>query len=260
MDKTVVKAFQVLEALSNSDKPRGVTELAAEVAMTKANVHRLVRTLTELGYVRQPEDTSRYEPSLKLWGLGANVVQKLDLTVVAAPIVRALRNECRESVQLAVRDGDAIVYVDKADSQRPVRATTRIGSRVPMHCISTGKAILAASESAFAALTFPLKRSTPHTRTTRPQLEKQLAEVRRVGYAVNRGEWREGIWGIAAPIRGADWEVTGAIGIWGPEDRFQGGALKNLAAAVVGAANNISAHMGNRMHVAKTGTGIGKRL
>ncbi|MBK8324222.1 MAG: IclR family transcriptional regulator, partial [Betaproteobacteria bacterium] len=217
-----------------------------ELGMTKANVHRLVRTLKDLGYVSQVSDTSRYEPSLKLFQLGARVVDRLDLTVVAAPVVRQLRDESHESVQLAVRDGDAIVYVDKADCDRPVRATTQIGSRVPINCVSTGKAILAASEPAYAALSFPLRRSTPSTVVARAAVDAQLKEFRKLGYAINRGEWREGIWGVASAIRGNDGSVVGAVGIWGPEDRFKGAALHKCGSAVMRAALEISTRMGSR--------------
>jgi len=259
MDKTVVKAFQVLEALSGSGRPRGITEMAGELGMTKANVHRLVRTLKELGYVSQVTDTSRYEPSLKLWQLGASVVDRLDLTVVAAPVVRQLRDETHESVQLAVRDGDTIVYVDKADSDRPVRATTQIGSRVPINCVSTGKAFLASCDQAYAALAFPLKRSTAATVVTRAAVDAQLKEFRKLGYAINRGEWRDGIWGVASAIRGSDGAVVGAIGIWGPEDRFQGSALKDCGSAVIRAAGEISTRMGCRASLRATEQSKGTR-
>lgn len=244
MDKTVAKAFKILEALAESSRPRGVTELASDLSMTKANVHRLMRTLSELGYVRQPPESNRYEPSMKLWSLGSAVVGRNELTTVALPVVRSLRDATSESVQLAVRDGDCIVYVDKADSVLPVRATTTIGSRVPIHCVSTGKAILAFSPPALAVLRFPLKRSTPATLSTRAQLLAHLEQARAAGYAVNRGEWREAVSGVAAPVRDALGDVVGAIGVWGPNERFDAARLRKLGRAVMEAAANISHRLG----------------
>lgn len=245
MDKTVAKAFGLIETLSLSEAGRGVTDLAAELGLTKANVHRLLKTLVALGYVRKEEGSSRYEPSLKLWELATRVVHRHDLMAVAPPIVRALCRDTGESVQLAVRDGSSIVYVDKADSAHPVRATTQVGSRVPIHCVSTGKAILASSEGPSSGLKFPLTAYTPQTITSREQLEHELTQVRRQGYAVNRGEWRSDIWGVAAAIVNARGETAGAIGVWGPEERFRGAKLKKIGAAVVAAAGKISKEMGN---------------
>ena len=252
MDKTVAKALGLIEALSLSSEARGVTELADELDLTKANVHRLLKTLATLGFVRQAPGSARYELSLKLWEVASRVVHRLDLTAAARPVLHALCDETGESVQLAVRDGDSIVYVDKADSPQPVRATTQIGSRVPAHCVSTGKAILAHSDVAFSALKFPLPSFTPRTKTTRAELQDEFAQARRDGYAINRGEWRLGIWGVAAPIRDERNEVVAAVGAWGPEVRFRSAKLKAIGPSVVAAARRISIEIG---HVEQSETG-----
>lgn len=244
MDKTVVKALGILETLAESDRPRGVTELSLELGMTKANVHRLVKTLQQLGYVRQQEQGSRYLTTLKLWELGSSITRRLVPTDVARPVIRALCVRADESVQLGVIDGSMVVYVDKADSTHPLRATTQIGSRVPAHSVSCGKAILAFSERHRARLEYPLARHTSSTLTTQSDLETDLERARSDGFAVNRGEWREDIWGIAAPIRDASGEVVASIGVWGSEQRLQGDATARLGALVVDAAIQVSAGLG----------------
>lgn len=242
MDKAVVKALKLLEALSASDRPRGVTELARDVGLTKANVHRILRTLVSQGYVARDPAAPRYGLSLKMWELGSRVIDQFGLSDVARPHMRGLLAETGESVHLAVLDRDTVVYIDKADSPiPPLRAITLVGERMPAYCVSAGKALLAFSEAAGAsALRFPLKKYTPETLVSREDLERQFALIRRNGYAVNRSEWRLGVWGIAAPIVDRHGSVVAAIGVWGSEVRFRE-ALPQLSRNVVKAAARISA-------------------
>lgn len=249
MDTTVFKALRVLEALAAKGQPRGVTELAEELGLTKANGHRLLRTLVAAGYVMQDTTTKRYRLTLKMWELGITALDRLDLTEAIRPDLRALADTADESVQLAVMDADSIVYVDKADSRHALRATTQVGSRVPAYCVSTGKALLAFAENSIDGMVFPLTAFTPATITTRDRLVLELASVRRLGYAVNRGEWREGIWGVAAPIYDSTARPVAAIGIWGPELRFRGAAVRRLGKQVMQAAEAISTRLGHRANL-----------
>ncbi|MBP6819521.1 IclR family transcriptional regulator [Ferrovibrio sp. MS7] len=244
MDKTVVKALTLLEELSISEQPRGVTELAVSLNLTKANVHRLLRTLMDQGYVVQEGERGGYVLSMKLWELGSRSLRRLSLTEVARPVVRQLCIDANESVQLAVPEGLMMVYVDKADSPHPLRAITQIGSRVPMHCVSCGKAMLAFSEPLSAQLQYPLQRHSSATIITKAAMARELADIRDKGFAVNRGEWREGIWGIAAPIRDASGAVMASIDVWGPRERFDGAATAVLGAHVKRAAEEISNKLG----------------
>lgn len=245
MEKTLLKGIQVLEALSSSSAPRGVSELAAELGITKANAHRLLRTLVEAEYVVQDEASGRYALSLRMWEKGVAALSGLELGDVVRPRLRELCEESDESVQLAVLQGTDIVYIDKADSRHPLRATTTVGSRIPAYSVSTGKALLAFNAGG-ARLRFPLKRFTPSTIVTREQLDKELAQIVRDGYAINRGEWRDGIWGIAAPIRDVHGTVVAAVDVWGPELRFRGAATPRLARQVVACAAVISRALGYR--------------
>ncbi len=246
MDTTVFKALRVLEALAAKAQPRGVTDVADELGLTKANAHRLLRTLVAAGYVSQDIATKRYRLTLKMWELGITALDRLDLTEATRPDLRALADAADESVQLAVMDGDSIIYVDKADSRHALRATTQVGSRVPAYCVSTGKALLAFAEDAIDSMAFPLTAFTPSTITTHDRLLRELASVRRLGFAVNRGEWREGIWGVAAPIHDSTAAPVAAIGVWGPELRFRGSAVARLGAQVMQAAEAISTRLGHR--------------
>lgn len=245
MEQTVQKALNLLEALVRSGQPRRLTELARQLGLTKPNVYRLLSTLTTLGYVKKDPATTLYSPTLKLWELGSLLVRDVNLVSVAQPRLRQLCDETHESVQLAVFDSGFTVYVDKADSPHPLKATTSIGSRVPASVTSTGKALLAwlPSEALDQAM-HHVKRYTPLTLTRRKDIEDELSEIRSRGYAVNRGEFRVGVCGIAAPVRDRTASVVASIGVWGAEKAILGARHNDLTHMLLTAAGDVSRDLG----------------
>ena len=245
MEQTVQKALNLLEALVRSGQPRRLTELSRELGLTKPNVYRLLSTLSVLGYVKKDPATSLYSPTLKLWEMGSMLVRDVDLQSVAGPRLRRLCDDTHESVQLAVFDSGYVVYVDKVDSAQPLKAITSIGSRVPSTVVSTGKAMLAwmGPESLDRAMEH-VKRYTPITMTKRKDVERDLEETRERGYAVNRGEFRAGVCGVAAPVRDRSGGVVAAVGVWGSEKNILGSRREELAHMAVAAARDISRELG----------------
>ena len=245
MEQTVQKALNLLEALVRSGQPRRLTELSRELGLTKPNVYRLLSTLSALGYVKKDPATTLYSPTLKLWELGSTLVRDVDLQAIAGPRLRKLCEETRESVQLAVFDSGYVVYVDKVDSPQPLKAITSIGSRVPASAVSTGKAMLAwLPTHALDLAVEHIKRYTPLTLIKRRDIERDLEETRERGYAINRGEFRLGVCGIAVPVRDRRGEVVAAIGVWGAEKNILGTRRDELAHMAVAAARDISREMG----------------
>jgi DNA-binding IclR family transcriptional regulator len=245
MDTTLLKGLTVLEALAASREPRGVTELANELGMLKSNVHRLLQTLAHRGYVRKDAASGRYECTLKVWELGALLAERLDVRRAARPHVAALAERTSETVHLSVLDGADVLYVDKAESPQPVRAYSRVGGRAPAYCVATGKALLAHSpDEIVTELSAGLVRHTPRTITDPDVLRKELRRVREVGYAVNRGEWRETVGGLAAPIFDVNRAAIAAIGLSGPTDRLNANRMREWAPLVMAAASAISRELG----------------
>jgi len=247
MDKTFVKGLTLIELLARSESPRGVSEVARELGMTKSNVHRLLTTLQAQGYVRKFPQNGSYELTSKLWELGALVHSRLDVTKYSQePMVR-LERETGESVHLSILDGREVVYIDKLDGSHPIKSYTSIGGRAPVWCVATGKALLAHASADFIYdVATHLVRFTERTIVDRDELLEHLQAVRRNGFAVNHCEWREGVSGIAAPVRDSSGNVVAAIGISGPATRFRQKDIRPRAATVIEAANSISAALGYR--------------
>ena len=245
MSNTVIKGLGLMEALALSDRPRGVTELAAELGMVKSQVHRLLQTLKARGYVRQDGESARYACTLKLWEYGALVADRLDVRGVATVHLQALAQRTSETIHLSVLDDTEVLYIDKIDSPQPVRAYSRLGGRAPAYCVATGKALLAyAPEAVLAKLDGKLERHTPRTITRLDELKLELERVREQGYAINRGEWRDSVCGLAAPIFSAQGRTIAAVGISGPLERLTPGMLHDLAPLVLDSGRAISRDLG----------------
>ena len=244
MEKTVVKAIDLIEYLSRADQPKGITVLAKDLGLTKSNVFRLLDTLGHRGFVRRHVETGQYELTLKIWELGLAVLSRLDVKKAAAPHIQELMKKSNESVHLSIFMDGHVIYIDKVESDQPVRAYSRIGDRPPPHCVATGKALLAYQpEDVIEGVSRHLQRFTPRTITDPKVLRKELESVRTHGYSVNKGEWRESVCGVAAPIR--DWSggVIAAVGISGPAERLKPNKLDRLAPMVMTCAERISAEL-----------------
>jgi IclR family transcriptional regulator, KDG regulon repressor len=245
MNTTFVNGLALLEALARAGEPCGVSELARQLQLTKSNVHRLLQTLNEQGYVQNVGATGRYEVTLKLWELGVEVLDKFDVKRVAFEPMERLVALTGETVHLSILDHGEVVYIDKVDSPQPVRAYSKVGGRAPAYCVATGKALLAhASAAVVDAVARELRSHTANTITDPTELRAELKRVREAGYAINRGEWREGVCGVAAPIRDGRGSVIAAIGISGPVDRLKSRVVKQFAPAVVEVARSISSRLG----------------
>jgi IclR family transcriptional regulator, KDG regulon repressor len=244
MDKTLIKGIALLELLIRTGMPRGVTEIARAMGLQKSNAHRTLQTLQRCGYVTSKDGL--YAPTLKVWELGSLIIGRLDVKQVAGPVLEALRRNSGESVHLSLLDQAEVVYIDKLEGTHPVRAYSQIGGRAPCFCVATGKMLLAyqPDEAVKRVLAGGLVRYSPRTITDPDMLRRELAKIRANGYAVNRGGWREDVWGVAAPIWDATGAVIAALGISGPANRFQPKALRTLVPLVCAAARDASARMG----------------
>ncbi|WP_041863073.1 IclR family transcriptional regulator [Bordetella petrii] len=246
MDKTLLKGLMVLETVSKHDgRAPGLDEVAALCGLSRSNAHRTLQTLAHAGYIARDQDTGGYRCTLKMFELGARQLSNMDVRPLALPHMRALALQTGETVHLSVLDGLDVVYIDKIDSAQPIQAYSVIGGRAPAYAVATGKALLAFQQADYLAHYKSLLRShTRMTRTTDAALRQELAEVVRQGYAINRGEWRDGIGGVASPIfSGLDRPVA-ALGISGPLDRLTTEKMTQYVPLVLDAAAAISRQLG----------------
>jgi IclR family transcriptional regulator, KDG regulon repressor len=245
VEKTVVKALQVLEALAHSDRPRGVSELARELGLSKSNVYRLLDTLRETSYVSRVNDGTSFELSLKMWHLGSKMTARLDVKARAARYLRELRDKTQETARLTVLNGDRGICIEQLETQHPMRIQTPIGGSLLLYCSATGKAMLAFQPTEFVEnVAASMERFTPATLGSRKDLFAELDRIRKDGFAINRGERMPGVCGVGAPVRNSTGDVAAAIGISGPAERLNPRALRNHGPLVCDVARRLSHDLG----------------
>jgi DNA-binding IclR family transcriptional regulator len=223
--KAVDSTLDVLELLAAEAQPVGVSEVAERLGISAPGAHRMLAALRERGYAEQDPRSSRYSIGLRAFGLATLSASRRDLREKALPHIRELNEATGETVHLAVHDGDSVIYLEKAESRHPVAPVSRIGDRAPAHLVATGRAILAwLPESGLDS--------------------KIVDETRRNGWALNLDSWREGVSGVAAPIR--DWTgvVVASVGCCLPSRRLTDETRPLIVEHSVAAAARISAELG----------------
>lgn len=226
MTATLAKGLDVIEALANVEQI-GLSDLARRMRISGPTLFRLLATLAARGYVQKSGNL--YRLTLKPWELGAKAVKRIGLRGLARPFMERLAAETGETVHLSVLQGDGIVIIDKVDSPHPVRVDTFVGLSVPAYCSATGKAILAfeTRETLDAVLPPRLPRHTAATITDRAALDRELAQVRRAGWAKNREEWRAGVCAAAVPVYDSGGKVAGSLSVTVPTSRFTNEAVRD---------------------------------
>ena len=240
VDSTLSKGLAILENLADAPKGKGVTELSKELGLTKSNTFRLLQTLTTLGYVQHRPDKT-YEATLKTWRVGRTLVENLNLRELAAPELSYLSQESGEAIYLGVRENLSVVYIDKIDSQKPIRSWNTVGGAAPLHCVGTGKAILATDYAKLKdQVADNLTQYTDRTLTTLKALEADIALTHKRGFAFDTGEFRERILGFGAAIKLPGGEPVGALGISLPDVNLPKDGMERYGALVSHAANSVS--------------------
>jgi IclR family acetate operon transcriptional repressor len=216
--QSIERAFGVLEAMADNNGEMGVSELAAACALPLPTIHRLLRALVDLGYLRQ-ELSRRYVLGPKLIRLGDSASRML--STWARPHLTRLVDELGESANLAVLDGDAVMYVAQVPTRHSMRIFTEVGRRVSPHCTAAGKAIMA--EMAPQQVRDILQRTGMPQRTattiTDPELFAiHLQRTAEHGYAIEEGEQEVGVRCVAVPVPNVTSRL--AISVAGPADRM----------------------------------------
>jgi IclR family transcriptional regulator, acetate operon repressor len=216
--RSLERAFELLEHLADAGGRMALTELAGASGLPMPTIYRLMRTLVNQGYVRQ-EESKRYALGPRLIHLGETAGRLLGSW--ARPALAQLVDEVGETANMAILEGDEVVYVAQVPSRHSMRMFTEVGRRVNPHCTGVGKALLAQLPEATVREIIGrtgLPANTPHTITDPDTLLGELERIRRRGYALDDEEQEAGVRCVAVPVVGAPTLV--AISISGPHGRL----------------------------------------
>lgn len=244
--EAAARVADVLLLFTDGPGALGVSTISRELGLSKAVVHRILRSLSSRGLLVADPGTRGYRLGPAGAALGARALRDLDLRRVALPVLRRLRDTTGETTTLSALVGDARVYLDQCESPQEIKMTVETGRRLPLHAGASSKAILAFLPAARreAVLTAPMAALTPRTVVDPGRLRAELDAVRRAGVSVTLGERQPGAGSVAAPVFDFDGEVTGAISVCGPVDRFDAAACARYAPLVHAAAAEISRGLG----------------
>lgn len=214
------RALSLLDAYAPGRRRLSLTQLAAHAQLPLSTAHRLVGELVAWGGLERQTDGT-YGIGIRLWEIGALAARGADLREVAVPYLQDLYEATRENVQLAVLDGTDAVYLERISGPGSVHVVTRVGSRLPLHATAVGQVLLAYAPDDVRdrVLTGRLRQWTQRTLTDPAALRRALAEVRRSGVAVCRGQIELVSQSVAAPVRDADARVVAAVSVVIPVER-----------------------------------------
>jgi len=251
MEKKIIqsidRALQVLELFSLEKPEWGVTEISKTLNIYKSNIHNILSTLTEKGFVIKDSKTDKYKLGIKFFELGSIVIKNMDLRKMAHPYIEELSKEFNETVHLGVLDKGRVVSIEREESDKSLCSHIEIGKRTPLHCTAVGKAIMAyLSEDEINLIIRKkgLEKFTENTITTKKDLEKEFIKIRKQGYSVDNMEHEEGVRCVASPIRDYTGKVIASMSVSGPAFRINENNISNIAKKVKEYCDCISEEMG----------------
>lgn len=222
------KALAVLEAVTAHAGPIGLPELSNRLRLPRQTIHRILMQLTASGLIRRAHERDRYMIGTRLSKLAADTLVAANHTAPVRAVLQSLVNDINETCNIGILDGLDFVYLERIESDWPLRVTLQAGSRVPAYCTSGGKVLLAHLPSRPRKRLLrarPLTAHTPSTITNISRLEQDLAAGRQSGYAVNNEEFTPGIIGVAVPIHGPAGQPVAALACHAPNARISLDAL-----------------------------------
>lgn len=237
------RMFTLLDILASREEPVSLKDIAVQAGLHPSTTHRILNDLTLGRFVERPE-TGSYRLGMRLLELGNLVKTRLSVRDAALLLMRELHKLIQQPVNLSVRQGDEIVYVERAYSERSGMQVVRaIGGRAPLHLTSVGKLFLSADDiqkvRAYAART-GLAGQTRNSVTQLPKLEAELAQARLTGIARDNEELELGVRCMAVGIRDDHGKLIAGLSISAPADRLDEQWLPKLKAT----AASISEAMG----------------
>jgi DNA-binding IclR family transcriptional regulator len=240
------RMFTLIDVLASREDAISLKEISEKTGLHPSTTHRILNDLTIGRFVDRPESGS-YRLGMRLLELGNLVKARLSVRDAAITPMRNLHKLIQQPVNLSMRQGDEIVYVERAYSERSGMQVVRaIGGRAPLHLTSTGKLFLALDDPqrirAYAART-GLAGHTRNSITQLPLLERELARARQYGIARDNEELELGVRCMAAGVYDDQGKLVAGLSISAPADRLDEGWLPKLQAT----ANEISLALGHNL-------------
>ncbi len=221
--KSADRVVMVLSAIADIPGGLSFTDLLNKTGLPKSSLHGIIQTMVVNSMITYDDVTRVYYFGPKMWELAMKYYDRLHLVPLAWPYVERLRDTCGQTVQMAVLEGQDVLYVAKAESHRPLQMASYVGSRLPAYATGLGKALLATMASSRLRTIFPKepwRAFTKMTITRYDDLLEKLQQIREKGFAEDIGEYSPDIRCLAYPVLGLENMGVAAISVSISADEF----------------------------------------
>ncbi len=242
--QALVRAIDVLNCFEDTEE-LGVTEISNKIKLHKSTTFNIISTLEHCHYLEKNDSTGKYRLGIELFRMGTKV--RYDLRKIVVPYLEKLLAQFKETVNLVVRDGDYVIYLEKIESPHSMRISTAAGSRLPVNSTAVGKAILSglSDDELHEIITgIKLVKFTDYTICEQDVLLENIKKARKSGYAEDFEELEIGLTCVAAPIFNHTGKTFAAISISGPTSRMQKEIRSEMAKSLIKITQEISRVLG----------------
>ena len=220
---TNLRLLLVIEEIARAGIPITPTQVNEALGLPKPTIHRLFSTLEDEGFLQRDVDGRSYSAGPRLRTLAGSVLSSLRIRTARQAILKKLSGEIGETCNVALPDRDAMIYIERVETEWPLRIQLPTGTRVPFYCTASGKMYLSTLApnhlSAYLA-TVDMVGRAPHTIVDRDALVRELKDIRRKGYSIDREEFMEDMVALAVPITDANDRLTATLSVHAPTQRF----------------------------------------
>jgi len=228
--QVIERLARLLDVIAAHDDPASLKILSAETGLHPSTTFRILSSLSAQGFV---ERTARgnYRLGVKLMQLGSRVHASVDIRKLALPLMEKLRDKLGETVNLTVREGDEVVYIERSVAKRMIKVEQVIGSRAPLHVTAIGKLMLGdlgETECRSYAKRSKLPAYTRNTRSKITALLQDCAASAQRGYALDNEEAELGVGCIGTLIRDASGHVVAGLSVSSPIERRRDEWIKHV--------------------------------
>ncbi len=247
--QSIERAFTILSHIAQRQDGISLAELSKCVGLHTSTTFHLVRTMVELGVVRQVKTTKRYHLGRTIFSLAASSSSEVDLIATATPFLETLARVTGESSHFALRSGNDVVVAARVAGSGAFQLVERSGAVRPAHCTGLGKVLLAAlPETQFEAYlaSATLQPWTPKSITDKNQLRAEIERVRQAGVGFDDAEFNEEVRCVAAPVYDFTGQALGAVGVSGPVWRMNLQRMEQITQQVRDIAAELSEELGYR--------------
>ena len=237
-----MRGLDVIEAVA--DGAATLQQLADVLGLSRSTTHRLAASLVEREYLAFAPRASGYRLGAKLLQLGYLAHSQADIVQVARPYLEALSESTEDTVHLGVLDGDTALYLDKMPGRRRITISSRVGDRQPLSSTGLGKALMLDHKRAYWEERFQADQAGGAPPADAEVWLQRMQDYADVGRAFDLEENEDQIRCVAAPVRGVDGKIAGAISVSSAAQYMSDERMTELTDVVIDAANSISRELG----------------